>query len=130
MILFIIPNIGVAIWYGPVYGGVPGLVPPAMRATAAAILLFVINIIGLGAGPTLFGMASDAFANWHLAQTGTGLDVAACKAIAPGASDFTTCFAGQVEGLRNTVYWSTGIHVFSFISFALAIFTIRKDMES
>ena len=130
MILFIIPNIGVAIWYGPVYGGVPGLVPPAMRATAAAILLFVINIIGLGAGPTLFGMASDAFANWHLAQTGTGLDVAACKAIAPGASDFATCFAGQVEGLRNTVYWSTGILIFSWIAFALAIFTIRKDMES
>ena len=26
MILMIIPNIGVAIWYGPVYGGVPGLV--------------------------------------------------------------------------------------------------------
>ncbi|MEY4785463.1 MAG: hypothetical protein RIR41_3398, partial [Pseudomonadota bacterium] len=26
MLLLIIPNIGIAIWYGPVYGGVPGLV--------------------------------------------------------------------------------------------------------
>jgi MFS family permease len=130
MILMIIPNIGVAIWYGPVYGGVPGLVPPAMRATAAAILLFVINIIGLGAGPTLFGIASDAFANWHLAQTGTGLDVTTCKSIAQDAPQFSTCFTNQIEGLRNTVYWSTAIHIFSWISFALVILTIRKDMES
>jgi MFS family permease len=130
MILMIIPNIGVAIWYGPVYGGVPGLVPPAMRATAAAILLFVINIIGLGAGPTLFGMVSDAFANWHLAQTGTGLDVTTCKSIAQDAPQFSTCFTNQIEGLRNTVYWSTAIHIFSWISFALVILTIRKDMES
>jgi hypothetical protein len=79
MVLLIIPNIGVAIWYGPVYGGVPGLVPPAMRATASAILLFVINIIGLGVAPTVFGIVSDAFSNWHLAQTGTGLTVEACK---------------------------------------------------
>lgn len=130
MILLIIPNIGVAIWYGPVYGGVPGLVPPAMRATASAILLFVVNIIGLGAGPTLFGMASDAFANWHLAQAGTDLTVAACKSLAQDSPQFATCISSQVEGLRNTVYWSTSIHALSWISFALAIFTIRKDMES
>jgi hypothetical protein len=130
MILMIIPNIGVAIWYGPVYGGVPGLVPPAMRATSAAILLFVVNMIGLGAGPTLFGIASDAFANWHHTQAGTGLDVATCKSVAPDAPQFATCFANQVEGLRNTIYWSTSIHILSWIAFALTILTIRKDMES
>ncbi len=130
MILMIIPNIGVAIWYGPIYGGVPGLVPPAMRATASAILLFVINIIGLGAGPTLFGMASDAFANWHLAQTGAGLDVATCKTIARDAPQFATCFSNTVDGLRNAVYWSTAVHALSFACFALSILFIRKDMES
>ena len=130
MILMIIPNIGVAIWYGPVYGGVPGLVPPAMRATAAAILLFVINMIGLGAGPTLFGIASDAFANWHLGQTGTDLTVATCKAAAQDSPVFALCFTNQIEGLRNAIYWSTSIHALSFICFALSIFTIRKDMES
>lgn len=130
MILMIIPNIGVAIWYGPVYGGVPGLVPPAMRATAAAILLFVINMIGLGAGPMLFGMLSDGFANWHLAQTGTDLTITTCKAIAQDNPLFTTCFGNQVEGLRNALYWSTGVHAFSLICFALVILTIRRDMES
>ena len=130
MVLMIIPNIGVAIWYGPVYGGVPGLVPPAMRATAAAVLLFVINMIGLGGGPMLFGVASDAFANWHLAQTGTDLTVTACKSIARDAPLFATCATNQIEGLRNAIYWSTSVHLLSFIAFACSIFFIRKDMES
>ena len=130
MVLMIIPNIGVAIWYGPVYGGVPGLVPPAMRATAAAVLLFVINMIGLGGGPILFGIASDAFANWHLAQTGTDLTVTACKAVAKDSPLFMTCATNQIEGLRNTIYWSTSVHILSFIAFALSIVFIRKDMES
>lgn len=35
------------------------LVPPAQRALAAAILLFVMNIIGLGLGPFCVGVMSD-----------------------------------------------------------------------
>jgi MFS family permease len=35
------------IWYGPVYGTAQSIVPPHMRATTAAILLFIINLIGL-----------------------------------------------------------------------------------
>jgi MFS family permease len=130
MVLMIIPNIGVAIWYGPVYGGVPGLVPPAMRATASAILLFVINIIGLGVAPTLFGMVSDAFSNWHLAQTGTGLDVHACKTVTQDSPQFPVCFENTTAGLTNTIYWSTAVHTLAILCFFLSRFTIRKDMES
>jgi hypothetical protein len=32
-----------------------------MRATAAAVLLFTINLIGLGLGPLAVGVASDLF---------------------------------------------------------------------
>ncbi|MDP3736856.1 MAG: MFS transporter [Hyphomonadaceae bacterium] len=130
MILLIIPNIGVAIWYGPVYGGVPGLVPPAMRATTSAILLFVVNMIGLGAGPTLFGMVSDAFSNWHLAQVSGGLDVDFCKSVARDAPQAAACGLGMKEGLTNTIYWSTAVHVLSIASFFLVMRYIRKDMES
>ena len=37
-------------------------VPPHMRATTAAVLLFIINLIGLGAGPLVVGMISDGLA--------------------------------------------------------------------
>ena len=128
MLLLIIPNIGVAIWYGPVYGGVPGLVPPAMRATTSAILLFVMNIIGLGGGPTLFGMLSDALANGQLAAS--GLDVQACKTVVQDSPQFATCAAASAAGLKSAVYLSTAVHALSIACFALVILTIRKDMES
>jgi predicted MFS family arabinose efflux permease len=48
-----------SVWYGPVFATVQGLVPPEQRATAAAVHLFVINLIGLGFGPLAFGALSD-----------------------------------------------------------------------
>lgn len=60
--LLIIPYIFNSAYYGPAYGCVQGLVRPQARAVAASIMLFGQNLIGLGLGPFLFGMLSDAFA--------------------------------------------------------------------
>ena len=48
-----------ASYLGPAYSATQGLVPLRMRATAAAILLFILNIIGLGLGPQWVGFLSD-----------------------------------------------------------------------
>jgi hypothetical protein len=40
-----------------------GLVPPSMRATASAINLFIVNLIGLGLGPFLMGYLNDVLAS-------------------------------------------------------------------
>ena len=37
-----------------------GLSTPAMRATAGAVLLFVINLVGLAMGPAVTGWISDS----------------------------------------------------------------------
>lgn len=59
--LLFIPTALNAAYYGPTYGCVQGLVKPEARAMAAAVMLFAQNLIGLGLGPLLFGMMSDAF---------------------------------------------------------------------
>ena len=41
---------------------IQGLVPVEMRSVAAAIFLFVLNIIGMGLGPQAVGILSDYFA--------------------------------------------------------------------
>ncbi len=46
-------------YLGPTFGMTQTLVPPAMRATASAILLFILNLIGLGLGPVFAGFLSD-----------------------------------------------------------------------
>jgi MFS family permease len=48
-----------ASYLGPAYPATQGLVPLRMRATAAAILLFILNIIGLSLGPLWTGVLSD-----------------------------------------------------------------------
>lgn len=48
-----------SLWYGPMFAAIQGIVPPAQRATAAAVHFFVINMIGIGFGPLLFGLLSD-----------------------------------------------------------------------
>jgi MFS family permease len=60
MALLIVPSIVNSAYYGPAYACVQGLVRPQARAVAASIMLFGQNLIGLGFGPFLFGVLSDA----------------------------------------------------------------------
>lgn len=46
---------------GPANAVIQGLVPATMRATAVAIMLFLFGLLGMGVGPLLVGLASDAF---------------------------------------------------------------------
>ena len=49
------------LYLGPCIAICHTLVPAGMRASASAILLFVINMIGLGLGPLFVGALSDAY---------------------------------------------------------------------
>lgn len=60
--MLVVPSIVNNAYYGPAYGCVQGLVRPQARAVAASIMLFGQNLIGLGFGPFLFGVLSDALA--------------------------------------------------------------------
>ena len=47
-------------YLAPVLAIVQNAVPAAQRSTASAILLLIINLIGLGGGPRYVGLVSDA----------------------------------------------------------------------
>jgi predicted MFS family arabinose efflux permease len=49
-----------AVYLPPTYAMTQGLVDVRMRTVASALLLFVINLIGMGLGPLLAGLISDA----------------------------------------------------------------------
>ena len=59
--------IGVAggMWPPPTYAASQALVPPHMRARATAILLFFLNLVGLGLGPWWIGELSDVLEPAH-----------------------------------------------------------------
>ena len=69
-----------AMYIAPVHAAMLSLPSAAMRATTAAILLLIINLIGLGLGPLAIGIISDALnaagygsgegVRWALVTTG------------------------------------------------------------
>ncbi|HCO91833.1 MAG TPA: MFS transporter, partial [Alphaproteobacteria bacterium] len=59
MMLLIVPLYFGTFYLGPTFAMVQGLVEVRMRAIAAAVLLFVLNLIGLGLGPQIVGIVSD-----------------------------------------------------------------------
>jgi MFS family permease len=61
-LLLYFPAIGLAAMYlGPSVAITHHLAPPGMRAMASAVFFFIINMIGLGLGPTMLGAVSDWF---------------------------------------------------------------------
>jgi MFS family permease len=47
------------LWIGPSFAIVQDLVPPAMRAMGSAVFIFILTIIGMGAGPQAVGILND-----------------------------------------------------------------------
>jgi MFS family permease len=51
-----------AMWLGPIFAATQNLVRPALRAFTSALMLFVVNLIGLGLGPQAVGVLNDVLA--------------------------------------------------------------------
>lgn len=62
LILYIVPAFFGGFYLAPTFALVQSLVSMRMRALASSIVLFVLNIIGMGFGPQLVGIMSDYFA--------------------------------------------------------------------
>jgi MFS family permease len=99
-----VPNVVATIWYGAGYSTAQSVVAPHRRATAAALLLLILNLIGLGLGPTFLGVCSDFLAkNQHL---------------------------GTAEGLRWAMIVTSCFGVVAAGFFWLARRTVREDVVS
>jgi len=99
-----VPNVVATIWYGAGYSTAQSVVAPHRRATAAALLLLILNLIGLGLGPTFLGACSDFLANSeHL---------------------------GSAEGLRWAMIATSCFGVVAAGFFWMARRTIREDVVS
>ncbi len=57
-----LPAVLAGLYLGPTFAITQALVPPTMRAQAAAVLLLILNLIGMGMGPQLVGLLSDLLA--------------------------------------------------------------------
>lgn len=81
-------------YLGPSFAMTQGLVTLRMRAVASAILLFVLNIIGMGLGPFIVGVISD------LLEPAVGNNADSLR--------YALCFAVLVNVWAALHYWAGG----------------------
>jgi MFS family permease len=89
-----------SLYLGPSIAICHALVPPRMRAVTSAVLFFVLNMIGLGLGPFLTGLASDL--------------------LAPVAGD---------QNLRWAMVLTASVGVVAILMFAIAARRLLGDLE-
>ncbi len=77
MLVYVIPVALGSMYLGPMLAMTHGMVSLRMRAMASSVLFFVLNLIGLGLGPFLTGLASDSLGE-YLGDSGLGLRYALC----------------------------------------------------
>ena len=63
--LMLVPMAACTAYVAPALALVQNLTPPRSRATAAAVLMLMFNIVGLGLGPLFAGIVSDALKDTH-----------------------------------------------------------------
>lgn len=126
LVFLAIPTALNSIWYGPVYAAIQGLAKPHTRATAVAVMFFILNLVGLGLGPTVVGMLSDMFAAQHYGAA----DAAAFKVGCPSSVQDAACAAARAEGLKLSLLWSASVGVLALVFFAVGRRTIREDLEA
>jgi MFS family permease len=92
--LYSVPALLSNLYTGPTFGMTQSLAPLAMRAAASALLLFIINIIGLVFGPTTVGILSDLFQSmWQM---------------------------NDVESLQTALLICSFVYLISFVNYYLA----------
>lgn len=63
VLLLTVSGVAQFLYLGPTYALVQSLAGTRMRATASALVLLTVNLVGLGIGPPLTGWLSDHFAS-------------------------------------------------------------------
>lgn len=131
-------------YMGPTYGVVQNAFPPARRATATAVLFFVLNLVALGLGPPLTGWLIDHLGAFHHANSDlrgvlpalgglfsadAGAFAAACPggvgAVAGSAAD-ASCRAAVQLATRQGVLLAYGMGLWAALHYLLAALSLRR----
>jgi len=131
--ILLIPGILHYTYLGPTFGVVQNAMDVRMRATAVAVLFFVLNLIALGFGPPFCGWTIDQFARAAWTDMGmAGNFITACPGgIAPEGADAATaaaCKSAMAQGTRSGMVANLLIYAWAGVHYLLAAITLPKDI--
>ncbi len=108
-----------SMYLGPAFGITQRLVGVRMRAVAASILLFVLNIIGMGIGPWLVGFLSSSF-------SGEGGSMMITEMVTSGGA----VPIDTAQSLRYALLCVVIFNVAATACYVMAAKTVRRDLAA
>ena len=133
-LVFILWGIGAMAHYaylGAQYNIGAGVVSSKSRATAIAILLIVVSIIGNGVGPYFVGFFSDFFTNSAIASAGMGgeLSKAICQTTAETLTpeQISVCTEAGKTGLKYSISLTVCWFFVAAFCFFMSARTLQRD---
>ncbi|MEW4468114.1 MFS transporter [Parasphingorhabdus sp. JC815] len=123
-------------YLGAQYTICQGVASPRSRATAVALFLFVVNLIGYGCGPLALGILSDILmsANLEASQFAGELTSQLCKGkpedliASLGAPQARACLTASGEGLRWAMIAMSGIFMLAGALYLYICKTLQQDL--
>lgn len=112
----------------PLYAVPSGVVDSRMRATAVAVTLFIVNLLGYGLGPPLIGALSTILNATFLSGIDPALSLEACKASDLATAAQAACDSANADGLQWSMIIFKCMYIWSVFHFYMASRTIQQDM--
>ena len=132
VVFIAIPGLFSYIFLGPTFGVMHNLVEPRMRATATALLFFVLNFIALGGGPLFTGFMSDVFAQHAFTAAHLGHFASVCPGgVGPKTASAATkalCLTTGANATRSAILVTIAFGVWGAAHYFLAALRIREDL--
>jgi MFS family permease len=122
-VLLIGPGIFHYMYLGPTYGIIQNMVGPRMRATAIAVLLLVVNLVGLGLGPPALGLLSDFLATQFLASgVENSITLKDCT------PDLAICRQATANGLKFALAIFMALFAWASLHYHFASRRVNEDL--
>lgn len=131
--------VGAALHYGYLgaqYTICQGVASPRSRATAVAIFLFVVNLLGYGCGPLFLGILSDILMTNNLVASQFSLELTPllCKGTSEqlisilGNAKAQACMTASAEGLRWAIVYTVSIFSVAGALYLYCCKTLQEDL--
>jgi len=146
-LFMLVPGMLAYVYLAPTFGVIQNMAPTHQRATAAAIMLFFLNLIALGGGPPVTGWVIDHFAAFHYAHPGAtgiwdaimgfgGSHTADFQAACPGGKAAkgaaeaakAACGGALVLGTRHGVILAYGVSLWGAFHYLLGSFGLTQAL--
>ena len=130
LLIFLLAGFFQYFYIGASFNLIQSITSLHVRATAIAVLMLLINLIGFGLGPPIAGALTDMFTSAQLQSLGTGgILTANCNPQNPELSKnlIDNCISAKAHGSRLSMILTTFAMLLASLLFFLSLKTIEND---